>query len=133
MLSRAKLFSGTERKNVGAARRCCVLPCPAPPRAPGGEGPNQGGAATRGLLRGRCGLQSPTLCLHSCEPRAGRAVLETIPRLARPVQGGTALVLAKLQMVPLFAENIPSPSLKGSDTRPRSPAPCQEPWPSPDS
>ena len=111
VLSRAKLFSRSERKTVGAASRCCVLPGPARPAQGSWQGGSQlgRGCLPKGCFWGR-GLQSPLLCLHSCEPGAGGAVLETITRLGRPERGSTALVLVKLQMVPLFAQNLP-PSL----------------------
>ena len=48
------------------------------------------------------------LCVHSCEPGAGRTVVETIRRLGRPEQGSTALVLVRIQMVPVFAKNLPA-------------------------
>ena len=48
------------------------------------------------------------LCVHSCEPGAGRTIVETIRRLGRPEQGSTALVLVRIQMVPVFAKNLPA-------------------------
>ncbi|XP_070330593.1 protein FAM178B isoform X4 [Odocoileus virginianus] len=84
-----KLFSWSERKNVGAASPLPSAPLPAAAPA---HGPSRGGAACRGRLLGLRAAER-ALCVHSCEPGAGRTVLETIRRLGRPEQGSTALVL----------------------------------------
>ena len=103
MLSRVKLFSW-RGKTWEQPARCPVGPCLPPPlpRVLAGVGLPAGG-----LLLGLWAAKL-ALCVHSCEPGAGRTVVETIYRLGRPEQGSTALVLVRIQMVPVFAQNLPA-------------------------
>ncbi|XP_059747616.1 protein FAM178B isoform X4 [Bos taurus] len=88
MLSRVKLFSW-RGKTWEQPARCPVGPCLPPPlpRVLAGVELPAGG-----LLLGLWAAKL-ALCVHSCEPGAGRTVVETIHRLGRPEQGSTALVL----------------------------------------
>lgn len=52
VLRRVKLFSQRERKTVGAASRCCVLPGPACPGLLAGWVPAGAGLPAEGLLLG---------------------------------------------------------------------------------
>jgi len=103
MLSRVKLFSW-RGKTWEQPARCPVGPCLPPPlpRVLAGVELPAGG-----LLLGLWAAKL-ALCVHSCEPGAGRTVVETIYRLGRPEQGSTALVLVRIQMVPVFAQNLPA-------------------------
>lgn len=59
-----------------------LLFAPLPSPTPGccsREVPNPGEAACLRAASGGVGCKAWPLCMHSCEPGAGRAVLETIP------------------------------------------------------